>query len=57
MNKNAKKEIDAVLKQIPKEVVFTNNEFTTLFATDMAEKYKLDFNDVLEYILQKLSGQ
>lgn len=57
MNKNAKKEIDTVLKQIPKEVVFTNNEFTTLFATDMAEKYKLDFNDVLEYILQKLSGQ
>ena len=56
MNKKAKKEIDTILDKIPKNVAFTFRDYATALAKDMSKKYELDFNEVYNYIMQKLSG-
>ena len=57
MNKTAKKEIDDVIDKVSKNASLPKESFAMSFGSAIAKKYKLELNEVINYIMQKLSGQ
>lgn len=57
MNKTVKKEIDDVIEQVSKNTFLPKESFAMSFGSSIAKKYKLDLKEVIDYIMQKLSGQ